>query len=84
MEITGWDHQARLDSLTAQVWCLDNDDMAIDVSKHLLESLEDEKITAHERPKSRRERQCSPNSEAVRFFFSRWGVRLVCRALYGG
>ncbi|CAK9118426.1 unnamed protein product [Durusdinium trenchii] len=33
----------------AMVWCLDNDDMAIDVSKHLLESLEDEKITAHER-----------------------------------
>ena len=32
-----------------QVWCLDNDDMAIDVSRHLLDSLEEEDITAHER-----------------------------------
>lgn len=33
----------------AMVWCLDNDDMAIDVSRHLLDSLEEEDITAHER-----------------------------------
>lgn len=32
-----------------KVWCLDNDDMAIDVSRHLLDSLEEEDITAHER-----------------------------------
>ena len=34
---------------TFKVWCLDNDDMAIDVSRHLLDSLEEEDITAHER-----------------------------------
>eukprot|EP00435_Cladocopium_sp_Y103_P024770 s1745_g6.t1 len=33
----------------AMVWCLDNDDMAIDVSRHLLDGLEEEDITAHER-----------------------------------
>jgi len=33
----------------AMVWCLDNDEMAIDVSRHLLDSLEEEDITAHER-----------------------------------
>eukprot|EP00434_Breviolum_minutum_P000883 symbB.v1.2.000780.t1/scaffold42.1/size391715/9 len=46
--VVTWGHPD-LGGDSSAVWCLDNDEMAIDVSRHLLDSLEEEDITAHER-----------------------------------